>query len=197
MKPALRLSFLIITALAVPLIPFALVGELPGERWLSAASGSDLRFALAGAALLAADVLLPVPSSVLGTMLGARLGFLPGLLATFVGLCTGHALAYVISRALVRGRVGPLPAAPTALAVFLSRPVPVFAEAVAIAAGATRLPPARFALACGAGNLVYALALAGNGAALLPRAPTGPGLVLPMLLPVLAWWLWRRARRVE
>ena len=197
MKPALRLSFLIIAALAVPLIPFALVGELPGERWLSAASSSDLRFALAGAALLAADVLLPVPSSVLGTMLGARLGFLPGLLATFVGLCTGHALAYVISRWLVRGGVGPLPAAPTAIAVFLSRPVPVFAEAVAIAAGATRLPPARLALACGAGNLVYSLALAGNGAALLPRAPTGPGLLLPMLLPVLAWWLWRRAQRVE
>jgi uncharacterized membrane protein YdjX (TVP38/TMEM64 family) len=196
MKPALRLSVLIIAALGVPLIPFAVVGELPGERWLSAAGASDLGFALAGAGLLAADALLPVPSSVLGTMLGARLGFLPGLLATFIGLCTGHALAYVISRRLVRGRVGPLPAAPTELAVFLSRPVPVFAEAVAIAAGAARLPPLRFALACGAGNLVYALALAGNGAALLPGAPTGPGLLLPMLLPALAWWLWRRARRV-
>jgi uncharacterized membrane protein YdjX (TVP38/TMEM64 family) len=197
MKPALRLSVLIIAALAVPLIPFAVTGELPGERWLSASGGDDLRFALTGAALLAADVLLPVPSSVLGTLLGARLGFLPGLLATFIGLCTGHVLAYVASRWLVRGRLGAMPEGPTAWAVFLSRPVPVLAEAIAIAAGAARLAPGRFALACGAGNLVYAVALAGNGAALLPSAPIGPGLVLPMLLPAVAWWLWRRSRRVE
>ena len=33
--------------------------------------------------------------------------------------------------------------------------------------------------------------LAGNGAALLPDALAGPGLILPMALPVAAWLLWR------
>ena len=63
-----------------------------------------------------------------------------------------------------------------------SRPVPVVAEAMVLAAGATRLSALHFVLACGAGNLVYALILAGNGAAFVPGALAGPGLVVPMLL---------------
>jgi hypothetical protein len=49
----------------------------------------------------------------------------------------------------------------------------------------------QFLLACGAGNLVYAAALALNGAELLSGSLIGPGLILPMLLPVAAWLLWR------
>jgi hypothetical protein len=45
----------------VPLVPFAVLGELPGERWLSAQGGDALRFGATGAALLALDVLLPIP----------------------------------------------------------------------------------------------------------------------------------------
>ncbi|HMJ15751.1 MAG TPA: hypothetical protein VK524_30250, partial [Polyangiaceae bacterium] len=69
------------------------------------------------------------------------------------------------------------------------------AEAVAIAAGVTRVPPARFTLAIVLGNVLYAAALAGNGAALLPEQLAGPGLVLPMLLPVVSWLAWRWLRR--
>jgi len=39
---------------------------------------------------------------------------------------------------------------------------------------------------------VYALVLAGNGAALLPGSLLGPGLIIPMLLPAGAWLIWRR-----
>jgi hypothetical protein len=37
--------------------------------------------------------------------------------------------------------------------------------------------------------------LALNGAALLPGELLGPGLVLPMLLPVAAWLVWRALHR--
>jgi len=154
-----------------------------------------MTFALAGAGLLAADALLPVPSSIVGTMLGGRLGFGAGALAAFVGMMTGQVLAYATSRWLLRGRTGTLPAAPTLAVVFLSRPVPVLAEAVAIAAGAARVSWPQFLLACGAGNLIYAAALALNGAELLTGHLLGPGLVLPMLLPVAAWLLWRATHR--
>jgi uncharacterized membrane protein YdjX (TVP38/TMEM64 family) len=182
----------------VPLIPFVLIGELPGERWLSAHDANAWRFALTGSALLAADVLLPIPSSLVGTMLGARLGFLPGTVAAFAGMTAGQFVAYAASRLLFARSTADSKAmlsAPTAIAVFLSRPVPVFAEALAIAAGATGLAPARFAAACAAGNLIYAMALAGNGAALLPGSLLGPGLALPMLLPVAGWLAWRRWSR--
>jgi hypothetical protein len=52
-----------------------------------------------------------------------------------------------------------------------------------------------FLLISSAGNGIYSLALTGNGAALLPDAIAGPGLILPMLLPVFAWLLWRWLER--
>jgi len=168
---------------------------MPGERWLSASDGRAGMFGLVGAGLLAIDVLLPVPSSIVGTMLGARLGFTAGFVATFAGLMTGQIAVYAASRWLLRRRAGELPAAPTLLALFLSRPVPVLAEATALAAGAAQLSWRQFLLACGGGNLVYALALALNGARLVPAAPVGPGLLLPMLLPAAGWLVWQRLRR--
>lgn len=195
MRWPLRAILIITAALCIPLVPFFIIGELPGERWLSATDAHALTFALTGSGLLAADVLLPVPSSIVGTMLGARLGFVAGALAAFIGLMTGQLLAFAASRRLLRASVGALPAAPTLAAVFLSRPVPVLAEAIAIAAGAARVRWPQFLLACGAGNLCYATALALAGAELLGRGLPGPGLVLAMLLPVVAWMIWRATHR--
>ena len=195
MNRTLRVAFVILLALAVPLIPFAIIGELPGERWLSARDNNALQFALTGSALLAADVLLPIPSSIVGSLLGARLGFWWGFVACFVGLMTGQLGAYAVAR-LFSARLGlqVTAEAPALAAIFLSRPVPVFAEAVVLTAGATRVPAVPFSLACGAGNAIYAAVLAANGATLLPGDWTGPGLIVPMLLPAGAWLLWQRRR---
>ncbi len=192
-----RAALIIAAALCVPLLPFLIIGELPGERWLSANDDHSIRFALAGAGLLAVDVLLPIPSSIVGAMLGARLGFGAGFAAAFVGMMVGQSAAYFVSRCLLHKRSGELPAAPTLAALFLSRPVPVLAEAVAFAAGAARMSWPQFLLACGSGNLIYAGALALNGSQLLPGALLGPGLLLPMLLPVVAWLIWRKSRRTS
>ena len=191
MRRPVRAAVIITAALCVPLVPFFIIGELPGERWLSATDDHAVAFALAGAGLLAADVLLPIPSSIVGTMLGARLGLAAGFLSAFLGMMTGQVLAFAVSRWLLRARGGELPTAPTLAAVFLSRPVPVLAEAVAITAGAARVSWRQFLTACGAGNAVYAGALALNGAELVPDRLLGPGLLLPMLLPVAAWLAWR------
>jgi len=88
-----------------------------------------------------------------------------------------------------------LPQTPTLLVLFISRPVPVLAEAVTFTAGAARIPFAAFLIVSCLGNALYAIALAGNGAALLPESLTGPGLILPMLLPVITWLIWKRIAR--
>ena len=44
-------------------------------RWLEANGSDAWVLGLVGGGLLAADILLPIPSSVLGALLGARLGF--------------------------------------------------------------------------------------------------------------------------
>ncbi|HEY6561496.1 MAG TPA: VTT domain-containing protein [Polyangiaceae bacterium] len=190
-------------AALVPLVPFLIVGELPGDQWLSAHEHDDRTFAATGAALLAADVLLPVPSSVIGALLGARLGFAAGFAFALAGLCAGAGIGYALGRLLPlrfsrsKGDASGAGSrtAPALLLIVLSRPVPVLAEAIAITAGVTRVPLPTVALGVVLGNVLYAAALAGNGAALLPDHLAGPGLVLPMLLPVISWLAWRWATR--
>lgn len=186
-------------AVLVPIVPFALIGELPGQRWLQAQGEHALSIGAVGAGLLALDVLLPIPSSILGALLGGRLGFALGFLWSLLGLCTGSALGYALGRLWPARFADDLSEvasdAPAAAAVLLSRPVPVLAEAISIAAGVTRMPLARFALASFTGNALYAAAMAANGAALLPEGLAGPGLVLPMIVPVAGWLIWRARQR--
>lgn len=189
-----RALYVLLLAAALPLVPFLLIGELPGERWLAAAGEQSVWFGASGAALLALDVLLPIPSSILGAMLGGRLGFAVGFAWAFTGLCVGQLLGYGLGRLLPNRWASELPAAPSVALVFLSRPVPVLAEAVAVASGVERVPLPRFLAAGAAGNALYAAAMAGNGAALLPEGLAGPGLIGPMLLPVVAYWAWYRLR---
>lgn len=191
MSARFRVALLIIITLLTPMVPFAVIGELPGERWLSASDQQAWRFALTGAGLLAIDVLLPVPSSLVGTLLGARLGFMAGGFWAWSGLLAGNAIGYGVGRLLLARLAVPLPQTPAWLVIFVSRPVPVLAEAAAIGAGAGRLPFLPFMGVCAAGNGIYALVLAGNGATLLPHALAGPGLILPLSLPVVGWLLWR------
>lgn len=195
MRPAASLALVVVLALLIPIVPFVLIGELPGERWLSATDDNALAFALAGTVLLAADVLLPVPASILGTMLGARLGLLPGWLCAWLGLVTGNAVGYLVGRLLLSRLTSASARLPTLLVLFVSRPVPVLAEALTFTAGAEKMNFMVFMLVSIAGNGIYTLALAANGAALLPDALAGPGLILPMSLPVVAWLVWRWLER--
>jgi len=186
-----RIIVVVVATIAIPIIPFVIVGELPGQQWLQASGTSALGFGFTGAALLTLDVLLPIPSSIVGTLLGARLGFFYGFLSTFSGLLVGHVVGFSLGR-LWPARFAPETAhTPTGIAVFLSRPVPVFAEAVAIAAGATRLPWRIYLPWCLAGDAIYAAALATNGAHFLPGKLILPALMLPMGLPVFSWAAWK------
>ena len=191
MHTATRLILVILLAILIPVIPFLVIGELPGERWLSATDENALLFGLTGMGLLVSDVLLPIPSSIVGSMLGARLGFLPGWAWCWSGLVIGNIIGYLMGRLLFSRFAPEIPTTPTLLVLFASRPVPVLAEAVTFTAGAEKMGFLPFLWVCVAGNGIYALALTGNGAALLPEALTGPGLIIPMLLPVAAWLTWR------
>lgn len=195
-----RPSLVIITALLIPILPFVIIGELPGEKWLSSADDNALLFALTGSGLLFIDIFLPIPSSIVGTLLGARLGFWAGFLSIWAGLMAGNILGYSLARfAMSRFQswLPEFPARTSLVLVFLSRPVPVVAEAMALTAGATRVAVLPYLSACAAGNAFYALVLAANGATFIPDAWVGPGLIVPMLLPVAAWLAWRQLAKRE
>jgi len=197
MQRLLKTLLLVAIVLLIPILPFAVIGELPGERWLSARDGNALQFALTGSGLLTLDVLLPIPSSIVIALLGGRLGFIAGWLSAWLGLTAGNLLGYGIGRLWPQKMAPDIPESPTLILLFLSRPVPILAEAMAIAAGATRTRIVHTVAVCAAGNLVYAGILAADGAALLAADWTGPGIILPLLVPVAGWALWRWLARKD
>jgi len=191
MQRTLKILLLVAIVLLLPIVPFLVIGELPGERWLSATGSSALVFALTGSGLLTLDILLPIPSSIVIALMGGRLGFYEGWLSAWLGLTAGNLLGYGIGRLWPQKMAPDIPESPTLILLFLSRPVPILAEAMVIAAGATRTRFMHTLAVCAAGNLVYAGILAADGAALLAGNWTGPGIILPLLLPVAGWGLWR------
>lgn len=183
---------LIITiAILIPIIPFIIIGELPGENWLSDMDDNAFLFGLTGSILLASDIFLPIPSTIIGTMLGARLGFFSGLLWTWSGLVLGSLAGYYCGKLFFPRTKEEIPQSPTLLILAISRPVPILAEAVSFTAGAsgTKLPPFLFISIIA--NGIFAVALAGNGAALFPNDLLGYGLIFPMLLPAISWLIWQ------
>ncbi|RUP88032.1 3-dehydroquinate synthase, partial [Corynebacterium pseudodiphtheriticum] len=71
--------------------------------------GVALNLALLLITLLALDVLLPVPSSVVALLAVAMLGSLGGYLVIFIGLCLGAGLGYALGAGyfrLLSGRLG-------------------------------------------------------------------------------------------
>lgn len=137
--------------------------------------------ALLGVGLLTADVALPVPSSLvmiaLGAGFGAGLGTLLSIVGSMGAMLSGFALGRRGETLLVRfisteerATADRLLARYGALAIVMTRPVPLLAETVAILAGASPLGWRRATLAALAGTVpaaaIYALAgatAAGSG----------------------------------
>lgn len=171
----LILLFLLLVALV--LIPFAVFHEQI-DAWTSdllrQPHGSAAWLAGLIIVLLAVDILLPVPSSVLSTGAGYLLGFVPGLLVSFIGMTLGILLGYWLGQRAQR--VLPwLDAATTEWlerffrrrghwAIALARPVPVLAETSVVFAGMSRMPALAFLSVAAAANLGISLAYAGIGA---------------------------------
>jgi uncharacterized membrane protein YdjX (TVP38/TMEM64 family) len=128
-----------------------------------------------GVALLVADSVLPVPSSVVMVSLGALhgpvlgvalalLGRLGCFLAGFwIGRRAGGALLGAVPRAQ-RERAEALLARRGAFAVVVTRPLPILGDTVAILAGASPMRWRTGALAATAGSLPEAVAYATAGA---------------------------------
>ena len=131
--------------------------------------------AVAGVLLLVADVVLPVPSSLVMAAHGALFGVAAGTalsvagstLAALAGFALGRAGNDVIRRFVTpaeHDRAGAMLRRWGVLAIVLSRPVPILAETVAILAGSSPLTWRQTALAAAAGSLAPSLVYAWAGA---------------------------------
>jgi uncharacterized membrane protein YdjX (TVP38/TMEM64 family) len=158
-----------------------------------------------GVGLLIADVLLPVPSSLVmvahGALFGVALGTLLSLLgsvgAAVFGFAIGRRGGKLLERVVTREertRADYLLSRWGALAIIVTRPVPLLAETVAIMAGASSLSWSKVVLAAFAGSLPPALLYALTGAAVANFKSTA--LMFGVVLLV-AGFFWFVGNRVE
>jgi uncharacterized membrane protein YdjX (TVP38/TMEM64 family) len=170
---------------AVIIVPFVLLEE-QASAWSDAAlgiGGNGAIIAILVAGLLALDVILPVPSSVVSATAGVFLGPLAGTAASATGMTLGCWLGYALGASYLRAGVrrwvadGDLARAEQLFERFgvrtllVCRAVPVLAEASVIAAGVARMDLVRFGAATLLPNIVISAAYAAGGDAVRQGRP--------------------------
>ncbi len=194
---------------AIILVPFFLFAEqINGwiEKFVSSAESHTILAAFVLCMLLAGDILLPIPSSIVSTSAGCLLGFWGGTLVSLAGMTICCVLGYLLGtrygRPLANRLVGAAELARLEelsgrfghWVVVVCRPVPVLAEASVLFAGVAKMPAGRFFLLSTLSNLgisaVYALIgqmSASKGQFLLAFAAS-------IIIPGAAMFLSRRKR---
>lgn len=187
--------FLLVELLSIPLLT-------DPSPWLE--QGGAVA-ALVGVGLLVADVVLPVPSSLVMLMHGALFGVVVGTALSLVGSGGAAAVGFAIGRRGGRTlsnvmsdgdrrRADRLLTRYGLLAIVVTRPVPLLAETVVILAGASPLGWRQAMLAALLGSLPGALLYAVTGAF---AASFGSSALVFGLVLLVAGLLWLLGRWVE
>ena len=164
MRDLWRPLMLLALVLLVPVVPFLFFGEAL-DSWIQGIIDENLSASFV-ILILSTDILLPIPSSLISTMGGMKLGPLVGSLASMVGMTIGASLGYWLARwfgrPLVRrlsretdleraekinNRFGPG-------MILVTRGVPVLAEATVLLIGMHGLRWRRFLLPMLVSNLI-------------------------------------------
>jgi uncharacterized membrane protein YdjX (TVP38/TMEM64 family) len=192
--------------LAIPIIPFLLWGsaiedwlmtyrEHPPATWV-------LSLCIIG--LLASDVLLPIPSSLLCTLAGAQLGMWLAILISWTGMNLGACLGFAAAKAWGSrwvnrmtsaddiSRIQPFAERYGSLLLLLARGVPVLAEASVLWLGMHQLSWSQFWWPVLGGNLVLAVVYCTLGEIAAEQEWLPIALVASLALPILLLGLWRR-----
>jgi uncharacterized membrane protein YdjX (TVP38/TMEM64 family) len=173
----MRWTLLVVALLAIIIVPFVFFEDdlnILAAR-LARGEGASWLSAVIVFLLLASDVFLPIPSTIVSAAAGALLGFWIGTFVVWAGMSAACAIGYAfgarasmaarrfvgadaIARAeRLAGRYGDY-------GLVLCRPVPVLAEASVILAGVVGAPRRRFLTLTSASNLGIAMVYAAVGA---------------------------------
>ena len=188
--------FVIVEALGVPLLS-------DPTPWMK---HGGILAAIIGVGLLIADVVLPVPSSIVMVAHGALFGVLWGTMLSLVGSVGAAVFGFAIGRRgggllervvtpAERERASSILERWGTLAIIVTRPVPLLAETVAIMAGASSMSWRAIILASIAGSLPMALLYALTGAAVADLQNTALMFGVVLLVAGLFWLVGTRVRQ--
>jgi len=164
---------------AVIIVPYVVFGdaiEAWTRRFLATSQEYPVLVAVVCGALLAADLLAPIPSSLVSTAAGTLLGFAGGMLVSTAGLTAGCLVGFALGRASRHktrnrwlddtdlARLDRVTARFGSWALIAVRPVPVVAEASVFFAGMSDMTWPRFVLLTLLANLGVSAAYAAVGA---------------------------------
>jgi uncharacterized membrane protein YdjX (TVP38/TMEM64 family) len=203
-RELLRTALVMAGVLLVPVLPFLVFGsqmEAWVKEWMNTPQSTPAA-AVAIVGLLSTDIFLPIPSSVVSTLGGWKLGVIGGTAASFVGLSVGAAIGFALARRWGRPFAARYSRAeeldrtqriarqfgPTVLV--LTRAVPVLAEASVLLMGVHNLSWRRFLPPVLLSNLGISLAYSAFGRLAerhgwFPLA-LGVAIALPVLFAALA-----------
>lgn len=175
------------------------------ERWMSHAGAGSAAVLVA---LLAVDIFLPVPSSLVMVLSGAAFGVLWGSIFSLIGSIGGEWLGFELvrrygaraSRRIVGDedleKMRAMMARHGAAAVFITRALPVVMETMSVVAGLSQMSRKSFLAASLAGTLPVAIIYAYAGAVSREVSSFVPAVVM-MLAVAGGAWIWYRARMVR
>ncbi|MCP4170969.1 MAG: VTT domain-containing protein [Fuerstiella sp.] len=177
MRELFRTLPLMCVVLLIPVLPFLFFGgqlEQLLQKFVDDPPSAPVTMVVV-VGVLATDILLPIPSSVISTLSGWQLGWLRGTLATWIGMNLGAVIGFALARRwgqpfalwfsssdnlkrmkTISDRYGPL-------VLVLTRAMPVFAEASVLISGIHGLAWRRFLPAVVLSNLGVAVAYAAFG----------------------------------
>jgi uncharacterized membrane protein YdjX (TVP38/TMEM64 family) len=195
---------LMFALIIIPFILFEKQFEALGT-WLAEGHASGVLAASIIAALLALDVFLPVPSSIVSTGAGVLLGFWRGVAVIWIGMSIGCVIGYAFgakaagaARRLVGdegvARANQIMERHGNWALVVSRPIPVLAESSVVFAGIVRSPIRPFVWMTTLSNLGIALAYAAVGAFSMEMQSFFLAFAAALALPGLALLAGKRLR---
>lgn len=212
MRPVIRATLMLLLFLAIPIIPFLVMGqsfEQDVQHWLAQeqATTSRIQFALV-AGILASDILLPIPASAVITFAGGEMGLWPSTLWSWIGMnvgaCLGFGLSKVLGRPFARRfaepedleRIERVSDRLGGLVLIATRPLPILAEACVLMIGTTNLSWRRFLPPVLLMNFVLALFYSACGAGIEDRQNLVIVSIASGTIPLLlALWIRRRLSR--
>jgi len=170
---------------------------------LAAQLSDSIAIALAIVLALSADVLLPVPSSVLSIWAVVSQGPVVGFMIVWLGMNLACLLGYLLGAGASEALVGRFIRAKDLaqarklsdrfgmVALVFARAVPVLAEASVVSAGLSGMPFRRFAWVCSLSNAGIAIAYAAAGAWANTTASFALAFAASISLPALAFAAYR------
>ena len=149
---------------------------------------------------LTADVILPVPNGITNTFAGMSLGWAISSVIVWIGLNLGATFAYTLGRFAGRPIAKKLVSNKefeevraslknfNVIGLIVSRPVPGFAELIAITAGLSKIPFRLFLLVVSTTNIGVAIIFSGIGAAAIENDSLSLAFIGAIIFPAVLYF---------